>query len=168
MRNTRARWKRRREWRARGCRVFCYIIEQNTERVESVSAWCPRCFPTRAGTESSEWNKCTWRKKKRSHVWIFHSVHPFNACFPLSVISHSSRERSSLIPEKKKKSSQSYCQFASLLLRLLGSSDLRLQRFNYYFFFVSVHKTRPLNTEQSLPIAIVDNTVYNNESDGDN
>lgn len=70
--------------------------------------------------------------------------------------------------EKKKKSSQSYCQFASLLLRLLGSSDLRLQRFNYYFFFVSVHKTRPLNTEQSLPIAIVDNTVYNNESDGDN
>lgn len=107
-------------------------------------------------------------KEKRSHVWIFHSVHPFNACFPLLVISHSSRERSSLIPEKKKKSSQSYCQFASLLLRLLGSSDLRLQRFNYYFFFVSVHKTRPLNTEQSLPIAIVDNTVYNNESDGDN
>lgn len=143
MRNTRARWKRRREWRARGCRVFCYIIEQNTERVESVSAWCPRCFPTRAGTESSEWNKCTWRKKKRSHVWIFHSVHPFNACFPLSVISHSSRERSSLIPEKKKKSSQSYCQFASLLLRLLGSSDLRLQRFNYYFFLLVYTRLAP-------------------------
>lgn len=156
------------EERVEGLSSFCYIIEQNTERVESVSAWCPCCFPTRAGTESSEWNKCTWRKKKGlmfgSSIQSIRSTLAFLfrwSLTPRGSVHHWSQR-------KKKKSSQSYCQFASLLLRLLGSSDLRLQRFNYYFFFVSVHKTRPLNTEQSLPIAIVDNTVYNNESDGDN
>ena len=78
---------------------FCYIIEQNTERVESVSAWCPCCFPPRAELRVQSGINAHG-ERKRSHVWIFHSVHPFNACFPLLVISHSSRECSSLIPEK--------------------------------------------------------------------
>lgn len=69
--------------------------------------------------------------------------------------------------EKKKMSSQSYCHFALPLLHLLSSSDL----FNFSLetiLFRYCTQDSPLNTEQCLPIAIIDNTIYNNESDGNN
>lgn len=153
MRNT---WERWREYTTRGYSVFA-TLQSRIQRVESLYQRDVHVVSPLKCT-----HKCTWRKK------VLCSDLPFSpsAYFPL-VISHSSLECLSLIPENKCLPrvivSSLYFYSISLVAAISDlSSEIKL------FFFVTVHKTRPLNTEQCLPIAIIDNTVYNNESDVNN
>ena len=133
--------KHEERWRHRGAYLLHYRVEYREWRV------CVSFLRVQSGINA--------HGERRSHVWIVRLLF-----FTLLLWSLTPLSGVSVIDPREKKSSQSYCQFYSV------SSVAAILRLVIRDYFCT--QDSPLNTEQCLPIAIIDNTVYNNESDGNN